>query len=146
MQKIRLSVGTLLLALFAIAQPAFAQSGDEAAVAQAVESLRKAMFARDSSQFNVLISENVSYGHSAGRIENKKEFIAAALANKAVMTSLTFTDQTVAITGSHAIVRNTYNGVSELDGKTNNTKIGVLMVWAKEASGWKLYARQAFRL
>ena len=146
MKKILLSAITLLLALVTIAQPAFAQSGDEAAVAQAVDSMRKAMFARDSAQFEVLVSDNVSYGHSAGRIENKKEFITAALANKSVIKSLTFTDQTVKVTGNHAVVRNTYNGVSELDGKTNNTKIGVVMVWAKESGGWKLYARQAYRL
>ncbi len=123
-----------------------AQSADEANVAQAVENLRKAMFGRDVKQFEALISENVSYGHSAGRIENKQEFIKAALANKAVMKSLAFTDQTVKITGNHAVVRNTYNSVSELDGKTNTTTIGVLLVWAKEDGTWRLYARQAYRL
>jgi len=30
--------------------------------------------------------------------------------------------------------------------KTNDTKIGVLMVWAKEGSTWRLYARQVYRL
>ena len=127
-------------------QTVYAQSNDEAAVAQAVESLRKAMFARDVKQFEALISENVSYGHSAGRIENKKEFITAALANKSVMKSLEFTDQTIKVTGDKAIVRNTYNGVSELDGKTNTTKIGVLLVWTKEGDTWRLYGRQAYRL
>lgn len=138
----------LCLALFMGLSPqiALAQSGDEAAVAQAVETLRKAMFARDAKGFGELISENVSYGHSAGRIENKKQFIDAALANKSVMKSLTFTEQTIQINGNHAIVRNTYNGVSELDGKTNDTKIGVLMIWAKEGGAWRLYARQAYRL
>ena len=145
MQKTLLSLLTVFMALFTWMQPASAQSGEEA-VAQSVENLRKAMFARDAKQFEALISENVSYGHSAGRIENKKEFIAAALANKSVMKSLTFTDQTVKVTGNHAVVRNTYNGVSELDGKTNNTKIGVLLVWAKEGDTWRLYARQAYRL
>ena len=146
MKKVLLAAVTLLIALFTTAQPALAQSGEEAAVAQAVESLRAAMFARDVKQFEALISENVSYGHSAGRIEDKKLFIKNALANKSMMKSLTFTDQTVKVTGSHAVVRNTYNGVSELDGKTNTTKIGVLLVWSKEAGDWKLYARQAYRL
>ena len=127
-------------------QTVAAQSTDEATVAQAVENLRKAMFERNVKQFEALISENVSYGHSAGRIENKQQFIKAALANKAVMKSLAFTDQTVKITGNLAVVRNTYNGVSELDGKTNTTKIGVLLVWAKEDGTWRLYARQAYRL
>lgn len=141
-----LSVLALCLTLMAGVPVAYSQSADEAAIAKAVESLRQAMFARDPKGYEALISENVSYGHSAGRIENKQEFIKASLANKSVMKSLTFTDQTIQVNGSHAIVRNTYNGVSELDGKTNNTKIGVLMIWAKEGNAWRLYARQAYRL
>lgn len=146
MRSFLLSLSTLIFAGLFAAPALHAQSADEAAVAKAVESLRQAMFARDAKGFEALISQNVSYGHSAGRIENKQEFIKAALANKSVMKSLTFTDQTVQINGSHAIVRNTYNGVSELDGKTNNTKIGVLMIWANEGGTWRLYARQAYRL
>ena len=146
MKKILFSALALLLTLFTATQPAFAQANEEAAVAQAVESLRKAMFARDVAGFEAMISENVSYGHSAGRIEDKKLFIKNALANKSVMKSLAFTDQTVKVTGNTAVVRNTYNAESELDGKANSTKIGVLLVWAKEAGGWKLYARQAYRL
>ena len=141
-----LSLSILLFTLITGMQSVYAQSGDEAAVAQAVESLRKAMFARDVKGFEALISENVSYGHSAGRIENKKEFIAAALANKSVMKSLAFTDQTIKVTGNSAVVRNTYNAENELDGKASTTKIGVLLVWAKEAGTWRLYARQAYRL
>lgn len=141
-----LSLLVLFVTFLTGMQTVYAQSNDEAAVAQAIESLRKAMFARDVKQFEALISENVSYGHSAGRIENKKEFITAALANKSVMKSLEFTDQTIKVTGDKAIVRNTYNGVSELDGKTNTTKIGVLLVWTKEGDTWRLYGRQAYRL
>ncbi len=146
MRKTLLSLALSFLTLIGSIQTSAAQSADEVSVIQAMENLRAAMFARDADQFKVLISENVSYGHSAGRIETKQEFIKAALANKSVMKSLTFTDQTVKVTGNHAVVRNTYNGVSELDGKTNNTKIGVLLVWAKEDGTWRLYARQAFRL
>lgn len=141
-----LSLLVLVMTLLAGTQVTFAQSGDEATVAQTVESLRKAMFAKDAKQFEALISENVSYGHSAGRIENKQEFIKAALANKSVMKSLTFTDQTVKVTGNSAVVRNTYNAENELDGKPSTTKIGVLLVWAKESGTWRLYARQAYRL
>jgi ketosteroid isomerase-like protein len=146
MRSLMMSLLVLLSTLFGTMQTVHAQSGEEAAVAQAVESLRKAMFARDVKGFEALISDNVSYGHSAGRIENKQQFIKAALANKAVMKSLAFTDQTVKVTGNHAIVRNTYNAEAEVDGKPRSTKIGVLMVWAKEGANWRLYARQAYRL
>ncbi len=141
-----LSLLVLFFTLLTGTQTVYAQSADETAVTQAMEALRAAMVVRDAKQYEALISENVSYGHSAGRIENKQEFIKVNVANKAVMKSLTFTDQTVKVTGNTAVVRNTYNGVSELDGKTNTTKIGVLLVWTKEAGTWRLYARQAFRL
>ena len=141
-----LSLAILFFTLLTGMQTVYAQSADETAVTQAMEALRAAMLVRDAKQYEALISENVSYGHSAGRIENKQEFIKVNLANKSVMKSLTFTDQTVKVTGNTAVVRNTYNGVSELDGKTNTTKIGVLLVWAKEGDTWRLYARQAFRL
>jgi hypothetical protein len=94
----------------------------------------------------VLLSDNVSYGHSAGRIENKAEFIKNALASKSVLKSLTFTDQTNKIAGNNAVVRFMYNGESELDGKMSTTKIGVLTVWQKEQGAWKLLARQAYKL
>ena len=138
MKRILLSALVLFVSFAAAVLPAHAQSHEEANVAQAMENLCAAMFARDAKQFAALTSEHVRYGHSAGRIENKQEFIAAALKNKSVMKSLTFTDQAIKVTGDKAIVRNTYNGVSELDGKTNTTKIGVLLVWNKEGDTWRL--------
>jgi hypothetical protein len=43
-------------------------------------------------------------------------------------------------------VRHLWVSESELDGKVTNTKIGVLQVWQKQDSGWKLLARASFRL
>jgi hypothetical protein len=141
-----LSLAILFFTLLTGMQTVYAQSADETALNQAVDALRKAMIAKDGKQFDALISENVSYGHSAGRIETKAEFIKVALASKSVLKSLTFTEQANQINGNSAIVRFMYNGESELDGKTTTTKIGVLTVWQKEQGAWKLYARQAFRL
>jgi len=146
MRRIGLSLLTLSLTLFIGAQAAWAQSADETALHQAVDALRKAAIAKDRKQFEALLSEHVSYGHSAGRIEDKALFIKNALASKAVMKSLTFTEQTHKIVGNSAIVRFIYNGESELDGKPRSTKIGVLTVWQKEQGAWKLFARQAYRL
>jgi ketosteroid isomerase-like protein len=35
---------------------------------------------------------------------------------------------------------------SETDGKINHTKIGILAVWQKQDGGWKLLARQGYKL
>ena len=123
-----------------------AQAGDEAAVAQAVEVFRKAMLAKDRGQFEVLCSDQLSYGHSAGRIETKSQFIDAAVSGRSVWKFITLSDQTTQIVGNNGIARHILTGETESEGKTNAIKIGVLMVWLKQDARWKLLARQAFRI
>jgi hypothetical protein len=122
-----------------------AESADEAAVAQAVEALRKAYFDKDKTQLEALCADQLSYGHSGGRVENKAEFINGVMARKAILKSLALSDHTIAIVGTDAIARHTWASESETDGKPTSTKIGVLQVWQKQGGNWKLLARQAFR-
>ena len=123
-----------------------AQSADDAAVAKNVETLRAAMLAADKAQLLALASDALSYGHSSGRIENKAQYAEAIASKKSVFKTLTFTDQTIAVSGGTAIVRNTFTSDVESDGKVTPTKIGVLQVWTKSGADWKLHARQAFKL
>jgi hypothetical protein len=124
---------------------AVAESADEAAVAQAVEALRKAIFGQEKAQLEALCADQLSYGHSGGRVENKAAFINGVMTRKAILKSLTLSDHTIAIVGTDAIARHTWASESETDGKPTSTKIGVLQVWQKQGGNWKLLARQAFR-
>ena len=124
---------------------AVAESADEAAVAQAVEALRKAIFGQEKTQLEALCAEQLSYGHSDGRVENKAQFINGVMTRKAILKSLTLSDHTIAIVGSDAIARHTWASESETDGKLTSTKIGVLQVWQKQGGTWQLLARQSVR-
>ena len=124
---------------------AVAESADEAAVAQAVEALRKAIFGQEKTQLEALCAEQLSYGHSDGRVETKAQFINGVMTRKAIITSLTLSDHTIAIVGTDAIARHTWASESETDGKATSTKIGVLQVWQKQSGTWKLLARQSVR-
>jgi ketosteroid isomerase-like protein len=146
MRTLALSTVVIALALLGTVPVAAAQSGDEAAVAQAVEAFRTAMLKADRGQFEALTADQLSYGHSAGRVENKAQFIDAATSGRSRWQFITLTDQTTQIVGDTAIVRHTLTGETERDGKTNPVKIGVLMVWHKQNGDWKLLARQAVRL
>ena len=126
--------------------PAMAATDDEEAVKQAVEALRKAILAQDKAKLETLTAEQLSYSHSDARLEDKAKFIDGVMTRKAVIKSIDFPDLTVAIVGNNAIVRHLWVSESELDGKLTNTKIGVLQVWQKQDSGWKLLARASFRL
>jgi hypothetical protein len=122
-----------------------AASADEAAVAQAVEALRKAILEQDKTTLEALTAEQLSYGHSGGRVETKAEFIEGVMNRKSLLKSLMLSDHTIAIVGNDAIARHTWASESETDGKPTSTKIGVLQVWQKQGGAWKLLARQAFR-
>ena len=124
---------------------AVAASADEAAVAAAVEALRKAILGQEKAQLEALTAEQLSYGHSDGRVENKAQFIDGVMNRKAILKSLTLSDHTIAIVGTAAIARHTWASESETDGKPTSTKIGVLQVWQKQDGTWKLLARQSVR-
>ena len=128
------------------AHVALAQAGDEAAVAAAVESFRTAMLKTDKAKFDALCAEQMSYGHSAGRLETKAEFIAASTSGKTTWNFITLSDATVKVVGDNAIARHILTGETLNDGKTTAIKIGILMVWQKQGADWKLLARQAYRI
>lgn len=135
------------LALGGTAAPALADSNEAAAVAEAVSALTKAMLGADKAKLESLVSDQLSYGHSGGRIETKKEFVDVVAMKKTVYKSIELSNQTVAVAGNNAIVRHAWESESGTgDGKWNVSKIGVLQVWQKEPSGWKLLARQAFKV
>ena len=66
-------------------QSAFAQSADDKALTDTIEELRLGLMNKDKAKLEAVAADNMSYGHSAGRIENKKEFVDAVLARKAVV-------------------------------------------------------------
>jgi myo-inositol-hexaphosphate 3-phosphohydrolase len=129
-----------------IAHPALAQSGEEAKVAQAVDTLNSAMVSGDRKVLEDLSAPQLSYGHSSARIENRQEFVDAIMNRKAKVKFINLTDQTISFADGAAIVRHTYNSESELEGQVTKTRIGVLQVWQNQAGQWKLLARQAYRL
>ena len=121
-----------------------AQGSDAAAVAAAVEALTKAMLAGDRAGLMAVTHERLSYGHSAGRIENRQQFIDPLANRTSVFRSITVSDQTIDVVGDDAIVRHVLRGESESNGRVNPVNIGILQVWKKQPDGWKLLARQAF--
>jgi hypothetical protein len=85
-----------------------AESSDEAAVNQAVDALRKALLEADKARLQQLAADQLSYGHSDGKVQTKPEFIDGVVTRKAVVKTLTFPELTVAVVGNAAIARHIY--------------------------------------
>jgi ketosteroid isomerase-like protein len=123
-----------------------ADASDEAAVKENVKALRKALLMADKAQLEQLAADQLSYGHSSGKVQNKAEFVDGVVTRKAVVKSLDFPELTVAVAGDAAIARHLYVSDSETDGKPDHTRIGMLAVWQKQDGSWKLLARQGYKL
>jgi len=111
-----------------------------------VETLRKGQLEADRTKLEQVTSAQVSYGHSDGRVETKEQFIHGVMTRKQTVKSIDFPDLKIAVVGNAAVARHIYLSESERDGKATTTRIGALQVWQKQDSGWKLLARQGFRL
>ena len=142
------AVGALALGVPSLffSSPALAEAGDEAAVKQNIEALREALLKADKPQLERLTADQVSYGHSDGRVQSKAEFIDGVMTRKATVKSITFPDLKISVAGDAAIARHLYESESETDGKPNNVRIGTLQVWHKQGGNWKLLARQGYKL
>jgi len=125
---------------------AFAEGGDEAAVKESVEALRVALLKADKTKLEALSAEQISYGHSDGRVQNKAEFVDGVMTRKATVKTIDFPELKISVAGNAAVARHLYVSESELDGKPNNVKIGALQVWHKQDGAWKLLARQGYKL
>jgi len=121
-----------------------AESADESSVKEAIANLTKAMMAADKARLEALVSDNLSYGHSSGVVEDKATFVQVIASKKTIYKTITLSDVTVAIVGNLAIARQSFAAEVEADGKPNSPKLGVLQVWQKEGGNWKLLARQSF--
>jgi hypothetical protein len=122
------------------------QGPEAIAIAKATEALRLAMLGADKAALEALCDDALTYGHSSGRIETKAEFIAASTSGKTTWKSLEFFNTNQYGEGGVGYSRTTLTGQTLSDGKTTDVKIGVLMVWVNRGGGWRLLARQAFRV
>ena len=123
-----------------------AQSKTEKQVAAVVEQLRKAMVNADKTALESLAAEQLSYGHSGGHIDDKKEFVAKLTGGGSDFVTIDLTEQTVSVSGKTAIVRHILTAKTNDNGKPAEVHLRVLLVWQKQGSQWKLLARQAVKI
>jgi ketosteroid isomerase-like protein len=127
------------------AVPGSAQSGEDAAVARAVDALFRGMIAADKAQLEAVTAPELSWGHSSGRTENRQEFVASLIAGDMVPRTIDLADRRVAVVGDNAIVRHNFTAEAvNRAGQTVPVRIGMMQVWQKRDGNWVLLAHQAF--
>lgn len=136
----------IAMAMSLISHVALSQSKEEKEVATAVETLRKAMIDAEEAVLKELAAEDLTYGHSSGKIEDKTEFVASIVNGNSDFVTLDLSEQKISIVDNTAIVRHKFIAETMDKGRPGNPKLLVLLVWQKQDGKWKLRARQAVKM
>lgn len=130
----------------ATSAPAASSASSEQSVAAAAEKLRVAMIDPTPTALAQLVADDLSYGHSGGRVDTKDSFIGDLIAGKSDFVTIAISDQTIKVVGNTAIVRHTLTADTNDLGKPGKVQIKILGVWQQQGGQWKLLARQAVRV
>jgi ketosteroid isomerase-like protein len=137
----------LLLVFLAIAFAAQSQSKQEKEVGTAVEVFKKAMIEANKSLLESITADELVYGHSSGKVQNKAEFIAEVVSAQPLdYVSIDMADQTIRLSGDVAVVRHIFSAETLASGTPGKLKIGNMLIFQKQHGKWKLLARQAYKL
>jgi len=139
------TLSTFIISLI-FTQVLLAQSKEEQAVADVVESLRTAMVDADEAALEEIALDELTYGHSSGLLEDKSEFVEALASGKSDFKNMDLTNQTITVVDKTALVRHELKADVVDNGNQNSIHLGVLLVWQKQKGDWKLLARQAYKL
>ena len=127
--------------------PAGGGASDQPAVAAAAERLRIAMIDPTAAALGALVADDLSYGHSGGKVDTKASFISDLMDGKSDFVTITITEQTIKVVDANtAIVRHTLAADTNDSGKPGKVALKILGVWQKQGGNWKLLARQAVRV
>ncbi|MEJ1126316.1 nuclear transport factor 2 family protein [Variovorax sp. CCNWLW225] len=146
-KKLFLAAASAMVFTGCAMMPAGGGASAEPAVAAAAERLRVAMIDPTPAALGALVADDLSYGHSGGRVDTKDSFIGDLVAGKSDFVSITITEQTIKVVGGDtAIVRHTLAADTLDSGKPGKVALKILGIWKKQGNDWKLLARQAVRI
>jgi ketosteroid isomerase-like protein len=142
MKKAKVLIGFLCLFTGYVAATPAASDKD---VAQAVDHLTQAMLHKDIPELNALTAENLTYGHSSGKIQDKQAFIADIETGKSAFKTLEMQNQTITVSGDVALVRHHFSAQALKGTEVVPTEIENFQIWQKQDGKWLLVGRQAFK-
>jgi hypothetical protein len=126
--------------------PAGNSASASADVAAAAERLRIAMIDPSAAALGALVADDLSYGHSGGKVDTKASFIADLVEGRSDFVTIAITEQTIKVVDANtAIVRHALAADTNDSGKPGKVALKILGVWQKQGGSWKLLARQAVR-
>lgn len=134
-----LTIVLLFSALLAGAQT------EEQKLTLTVQEFHQALVQKNTVSLNQHTDKALSYGHSNGWVETKKELLQNLASGFIQYRSYREDSLQVQISGNLAHARFNAEINATLNGSTNTFRLKVLEVWVKKGKRWLLFARQAIK-
>jgi hypothetical protein len=138
--KFFLLVGCLCCLQFASAQH------DTTLLRQSIADLNKALVTRNKVVLSQLLHEKVSYGHSNGWVQTKREVMDDFFNGKLKYTSIEGIPGEIELIKNMAMVRSETMAEGVGNGIFFKMRLQILQVWMWEKNKWLLIARQSVKL
>ncbi|MFN0254266.1 nuclear transport factor 2 family protein [Pedobacter ureilyticus] len=137
----------LILALLLMSSSiVYAQNKEEQSLLLAVDKLKNAMISGERKALEEIAADDLSYGHSGGKVEDKATFVETIASGKSDFVTIELKNQTVKVTGKTGVVRHELHATTNDGGKAGEVHIGIMLVFQKQGKDWKMLARQAYKL
>lgn len=132
----------LVIILLFVSVGGFAQYN----VQENMKFLDEALVSKDTTVLNKILHEQLSYGHSNGWVETKKDVIANLLNGRLSYSKVESKELSSDQAGEITIVRAESKIKYVLDGKDGELKLHVMQVWMRVGYQWQLIGRQSAKL
>ena len=123
----------------------FAQQTEEEKLIAIVKEFHQALVNKNTVSLNQHTDKALSYGHSNGWVETKKDLIHDLETNLISYQVFKEDSMEVNINSNVANVRFKAEINASMNGISSSLKLRVLEVWVKKSKRWVLFARQAVR-
>ncbi len=139
---------TILLVCITAFRGAFAQNIHKAeiSVQKVVEQLKNAMLSGNRADLESVAAEKLSYGHSNGTVDDKKQFVEKIASGQSDFVTIELRNQQVTVSGKTAIVRHELHAQINDNGKPGEVHLRVMLVFQQQGKYWKLLGRQSIRI
>nr|WKN39003.1 nuclear transport factor 2 family protein [Tunicatimonas sp. TK19036] len=125
----------------------YGQSSLESSILALEKSRFDAMVRKDINKLNSLISDDLCYVHSNGKVDTKESFIGAIEAGSSSYDDITVEKANVRIYENTAIINGecTYHRKKE-DGSPDNVQLRYTNVYVKQNGEWQMVSWQSYRI
>jgi len=135
-----------ILSIIALLFVCFTGEAQTSFLQEAVARLDKALVEKDTVVLKQLLHKDVTYGHSNGWVQTKKDVINDMISGKLLYSKIESEDLKWTVSKDWTSVRSTTKVEATLNGNKLDLKLHVLEVWQKTNKGWQMIARQSTKL